>query len=130
MTKHDLMAYRDMSEEVKQIRYRLDELTYRLTAPGIAHINGVAVQTSGNGGLGSAVIAKMALEELYAEKIDALVKMLTRIEHAIEVLPPELRVIMRDRYIDGRRWEDICAERHYSWHWIHELHRRALSMIN
>ena len=37
--------------------------------------------------------------------------------------------VMRLRYIDGLRWEDICCKVNYTWKWVHKLHSDGLQSI-
>lgn len=37
--------------------------------------------------------------------------------------------VMRLRYIDGMKWEDICCKINYSWQGVHNLHNKGLNGI-
>ena len=37
--------------------------------------------------------------------------------------------VLYERYIHLRKWEEICVRLNYSWHGIHSVHRRALSIV-
>ena len=37
--------------------------------------------------------------------------------------------VLYQRYINLRKWEEICVLLHYSWHGIHSAHRRALNIV-
>ena len=37
--------------------------------------------------------------------------------------------VLYQRYINLRKWEEICVLLHYSWHGIHSVHRRALAIV-
>lgn len=37
--------------------------------------------------------------------------------------------VLVERYINLRKWEEICVRLSYSWHGIHSVHRRALSIV-
>ena len=61
------------------------------------------------------------LQELYTEQL--------AIEKAIEALPGKLRILMRYRYLDGLKWEQVCAVMSYSWSHTHRLHDKAIELI-
>lgn len=37
--------------------------------------------------------------------------------------------VLTERYINLRKWEEICVLVHYSWHGVHAIHRRALAIV-
>ncbi|MFR6588596.1 MAG: helix-turn-helix domain-containing protein [Ruminococcus sp.] len=45
-------------------------------------------------------------------------------ENAIDTLPPELRRLMRLRYLDGMTCEQVCVELPCSWDTFHRWHKR------
>ena len=47
----------------------------------------------------------------------------------IDTLPPELRRLMRLRYLDGMTCEQVCVELPCSWDTFHRWHRKALAML-
>jgi len=38
--------------------------------------------------------------------------------------------VLYQRYINLRKWEEICVLLHYSWKGIHLVHRRALNIVD
>lgn len=38
--------------------------------------------------------------------------------------------LLFERYINLRKWEEICFHLHYSWKGIHKVHRRALNIVD
>ena len=70
------------------------------------------------------------IEEKLDREIDALVDLRNRIEAAVEKLEDgRLRDVMRYRYIDGMKWEQIAVEMHYSYMQVCRLHGKALLEI-
>ena len=70
------------------------------------------------------------IEEKLDHEIDALVDLRNRIEAAVERLEDgRLRDVMRYRYIDGMKWEQIAVEMHYSYMQVCRLHGKALLEI-
>lgn len=37
--------------------------------------------------------------------------------------------VLFERYINLRKWEEICVVMNYSWNGIHKVHRRALAIV-
>jgi len=42
---------------------------------------------------------------------------------------PTHRLIMEERYINLKRWEDIAEDNNYSWQWLHKIHKKALGKL-
>ena len=51
------------------------------------------------------------------------------IETAIERLEPTARMLLRYRYMDGLKWEEVCVRMNYSWRQTHRLHGEALRQL-
>jgi hypothetical protein len=39
------------------------------------------------------------------------------------------RLILYERYVNLKRWEDIAADNGYTWKWVHVLHNRGLAAV-
>ena len=64
----------------------------------------------------------------YEQRLAVMLSMQTEIEEFIDRVPGEMnQIILRLRYIDLRRWEDIAVAIHYSWRQVHRLHGQALA---
>lgn len=37
--------------------------------------------------------------------------------------------VLVERYVNLRKWEEICVLVHYSWNGVHQAHRRALRIV-
>ena len=37
--------------------------------------------------------------------------------------------VLYERYVNLRKWEEICVLLHYSWQGVHKVHKRALAMV-
>lgn len=46
------------------------------------------------------------------------------------IIPDIEGKVLYERYIHLRKWEEICVVLNYSWHGIHSVHRRALSIVD
>ena len=37
--------------------------------------------------------------------------------------------VLYERYVNLRKWEEICVQVNYSWYGVHSIHRRALMIV-
>lgn len=78
----------------------------------------------------SAVCRIIEIEEMLNRQIDALADLREYIETALAGLPDEkLRDVMRYRYIDGMKWEEVAVAMHIDYRWVLRLHGRALAEL-
>jgi len=71
-----------------------------------------------------------ALEDIYVQKVVALLKLKHDYHTLIDRLPDRrLRLILELKYIDMLSWEDIADKVHYSVRNCHNLHNIALAQI-
>jgi DNA-directed RNA polymerase specialized sigma24 family protein len=70
------------------------------------------------------------MEEAINADIDKLIDLKQEIERVIDSVPNDKeRILLKYRYLDGKTFEWIAAEMHYSWRQIHRLHSRALTNL-
>lgn len=72
------------------------------------------------------------LEKSQSDKIDLYLTEYKATEELIGLLGPEdmcLANILKYRYLNGERWEDIACLCHYSWRQVHYLHKKAVKEI-
>ena len=110
-------------EEVSRLRSKLTRITQVLTAEprGGGSIYG---KTEG-------ILAKIVdLENEIDADIDRLVAIRDGIKTIIEAVEDDReRLLLQYRYLDGRTFEEIAVQMHYSWRQIHRLHSRALTNL-
>lgn len=69
------------------------------------------------------------IQELKEERLEKI-KRLQSIERVIKELDNEdMQTILRLRYIDGLKWEEVCVAINYEWAQMHRIHARALRKI-
>lgn len=72
----------------------------------------------------------MNLEKIIHDEIDKLLKLKAEITETIAKLnKPLSELILRERYINCRNWEDIAFDFGYSTVYLYKLHREALNLI-
>lgn len=131
MEKIDLLNYRALTREVRQLRDQLTALEASLFSPKGQRFTSMPHAASGpKKTMEDAVAGHMRLEELYREKLAAQELQLLEIERAIFALDdPAQRIIMRERYVLGRSWVGICEKMRlqgYSERQVYRLHGFAL----
>lgn len=130
MTKEELMQYHSVELEVKQLAERIEELEERKTSIKSQIITDMPV---GNGESMDILTLITKIEDSQIElvkKQSKLVDIMESIEHAIDKLEDSTdRLILRSRYLQGKKWEEICVELNYSWRQIHRLHSNILKKI-
>lgn len=102
------------------MQLRLDKMAPSLVQDGMP-------RGSGGGDL-SGYAAR--LEELFEEMHEQMEKKIAirlEISRKIEEMPDETEsLLMRYRYIQGLKWEDIAVKMGYSWQHVHKIHGKAL----
>ena len=74
--------------------------------------------------------ALVAYENLIDAKVDELYAIKQEIMAAIDnVQDSTLRALLTEKYINGKKWEQIAVDLNYSWRQIIRLHGRALQEI-
>ena len=78
---------------------------------------------------GQAAARLVDLAGMIADRLNRAITLRMEIEAAIEDLPAQDRVLMRARYVEGKTWEQVAAELHYTYPWIWRLHGRILAKL-
>ena len=69
------------------------------------------------------------LQKFYRAKLAELAAEQLAVEEAIGRLAPSQRTLMRCRYMDGLKWEEVCDRMNYSWTQIHRIHADTLAAL-
>ncbi len=130
MTKERLRNYKNIRREVTQLQELICQLRVDIAAPRSQQLTGMPHGSSRAGSaIETAVERLVELEDLYTAKLKTLVDEQLAVEAAISSLEPAERQLMRARYIEGRKWEEVCVLIGYSWQQTHRLHARALARL-
>ena len=132
MTKERLRRYVEIKKEVRQIRDQLEEIESRLYSPKGQLLTGMPSAPSHEGDTitESLMDRHEQLVQMYQERLADLDEEQLAIETAIASLEdPTARRLMRYRYIDGLKWEEVCVRIRYGWSQTHELHSQALKQL-
>lgn len=131
MTKEELQNYRSLKREQKHVEAKLEEIETALYSVRAQQLTGMPSAPPKPGSTLEAAVARHtedleALRTHYRELLDRLTTQQLAIEQAIEGLDTKARDLMRLRYIDGRKWEEVCVLMSYSWRQVHRIHSDAL----
>lgn len=129
MTKERLKNYALLKEEREQLRRQLDELEATLYYPRIQRLSDMPSAPSKENTLEVMVARHLDLQDKYEAKIAEMTAEMLLIEEAIEKLDPTARMLMRYRYIEGLKWEEVCIRINYSWMQTHRIHANALNQL-
>lgn len=114
MTLERLQRYGEIHQEVQDLRERIEELRMRAEGVGAINTEKPVVQGSGTNATEEARVKLIHVSSLYVEKAAKLLEEQMAIENAIDQLDSQDRYLLRLRYIDGERTEEIAARMHYS----------------
>lgn len=126
--KEYLQQYRDAVRRAKAAMDHLDELR--------AMAERITPNYSGGGGghqtgdrLGAAVARVVDAEA----KVDAEIELMTatarEVRATIEAVPEPYRTLLYERYINGKAWEQVAVDMHYSYRGVTKMHGRALQAV-
>ena len=124
-----MKSYANLKEECEQLRRQLDELEATLYYPKIQRLNDMPSSPSKENTLELMVARHIELQERYEAKITEMTKEMLLIEEAIDALEPTARMLLRYRYLDGLKWEEVCVRMNYSWMQTHRIHANALNQL-
>lgn len=113
-----LQKEKEIEEEIYQLR--MNKISPSLVQDGLPH---------GSGGSDlSGYAAK--IDELFRDlekQMNKRIELRLRISREIESMSDETEsLLLRYRYIQGLKWEDIALRMDYSWQHIHKIHAKAL----
>ena len=129
MTKEELLQYGSIKRELADIQKRLSALEKNKGYHGMAYSDTPRQRGKPVPEAQRYVEQKEALEQLYLRKQRELLEKQASVEKAITLLPPDLRRLMRYRYLDCMTCEQVCVEMACSWDTFHRWHKKALAML-
>lgn len=126
--KRYLMSYRWAKKQEERILEEIQELRMDKMFPSTVN-DGMPKGSEQRDLSDYAVRLDELIQELKEERLRK-VKRLRNIERAIKELDNEdMQTVLRLRYIDGLKWEEVCVAINYEWAQMHRIHARALREI-
>lgn len=130
MGKEELMQYKTIKVEIKQLKERIEYLEERKTSIKSQVITDMPTGNGEGTDILSLIVMIEDAETELIQKEKQLIATMNKIEHTIDNVENSLdRCILRARYIECKAWEQICVELNYSWRQIHRLHSNILKKI-
>ena len=130
MTKKEfLRQYLDLSREIDA---KLEEVSrYRALATKVTQTLAPDKVQCTQGNKMESIIAKLVdLEKEVDAEIDRMTEIRGAVVAAIANVPnSKYRTLLRHRYINGKTWEQIAVEMHYSYMHVCRLHGEALDKL-
>ena len=129
LTKQDLQEYRwlvesieSLENEIESLRDRIDISSQIISDMPKSHRDGDKMATT--------IALIIDTQDLLLDKVAQAMAKRREVESAIEKLPEREKVLIRQRYIEGKAWEQICVNMSYSFQRLHQLHSKALVSIS
>lgn len=102
---------------------KIDAIGSTLSNDGMPHGSGISRKTEDK----AIRLAEKATKWKAAE-LEAIAKRQEVFEVIYDIQGIEGEILI-ERYINLRKWEDICVLIHYSWRGTHKIHARALQIV-
>lgn len=124
LDKKTLKQYQSLLKEIEQLETEKRDL-YHIPAVKITDMPKAHRQKD----LSDLMPKFERLQNKIGDRIDKSITLRNEIEDSISSLEPAERVLMRLRYIDGKSWEQIALEMHYSYRHTTKLHGIILAKL-
>ena len=129
MTKKELQQLYWLKRNIQQLENKLIELETEATKM-TRQLSKAPIRISSTDDRLSEIVCKIVeVQNEINRQLEKSYECTAKIEKAIETLPPREALLIRLRYLDQKRWEEICVEMNYSWRQIHYIHAEALKML-
>lgn len=127
MDKTTLKQFQQLVREIEDLEREKSMVFSRYLSP--AALSGMPGGTVTGDSVGRTAIQIAEYQALIDAKLDELITLREQIEAAIEGLPAEDRRLVRLRYIDGKRWEQIAVDISYSYRQTLRRHGHILQRL-
>lgn len=126
-TKEWLMRGRGIEREIKSLEQSQREAYDRLTR-AVTSLDKISVRATKDPHLFDAYAA---LSDKIQARTAALIGVRVEIIQATEKLEDaNQRTLLIERYVNGKTFEEIAAEMHYTWRHVHRVHGAALRAMD
>lgn len=126
---YHLKQIRLIDKEINQMLNELERV--RCSLMRSPQLKQVSVQESKVGLKDDVYIKMIEYNDKINQKVDELIDTKKKVFDIIEQIKDhEQRLILKMRYVDCEKWEDIEQELHVSKNTMHRIHRKALKEFN
>lgn len=127
--KQKLQRYAYIMEQAKDLEIRIAEIRDRMTSISSTQYDAIPGGHSNSDKIADTIAKLCDLEAKYIDMIGKLADEEIEINDMISKLELNEQKLIRLRYIDCKKWEDICYVMNYSWMQIHRLHGKILAKL-
>lgn len=127
--KRKLQDYIWIKENIESLEDRLLEIDTQLTKITTNLENENVQATKDPDKWTNLINERIEVEGMINREICRGLKEIQYIENIISNLPEREKLLMRLRYIDNLKWEEICVKMNYSWRQMHRLHSDSLKRL-
>lgn len=128
--KKYLNRYRESGRKIINLQEELQALR---EVEQSAKIQQLSDMPKGSGRQQDIAVVLIGIEKLQKRIDDEIIKSVNvrvEIENTLlNVSDAQEAKVLRLRYIDMMKWEEICVQMNYSWKQIHRVHKRALENL-
>lgn len=127
-----LLQYKKTEKEMQILKRSIESHYYKMYKINISKLSHTPQSGTGyvNNTIANNIADYEALKEVYEQKIKKLNDLRINIQNSIwDLKESQQRMLMTLRYIDGKKWEEICILIGYSWGQTHRIHSKSLSML-
>lgn len=129
MTKEDLLRYKQLEKERRQLLELMETERSKIMYPRIPKLTGMPHATDTQDKEAERIARYIDATEIYARKVDEVTMELCWIEDCINSLPSIERSIIRYKYILLMQWEKIAQRLGYSVRQAQRIHDSALERL-
>ena len=116
-------------EQAKDLEIRIAEIRSKMTSISSTQFDAIPGGHSNSDRIGDTIAKLSDLEAKYIDMIGKLAEEELEINNMINSLDLKEQRLIRLRYVDGKKWEDICYIMNYGWNNIHRMHREILKKL-
>lgn len=117
--RSSLREEQELAEELEQLRAEAERITPLYTDTPGGH--------GSSNKMGKAVERIVETQQRLQQQIKHAQAVRAEIETVVAAIPNDrAREILRRRYIQGQRWEEIACKMHMDCRWVTRLHRRSV----
>ena len=128
--KNKLYEYKNICKRIICLQEQLESIRSSAESAKIQKISDMP-KGSMSSDLSDLMVDIEQIEERIDDEIIKALKKKVHIESCIlEMENADEARLLRLRYIDLKKWEDICVALHYEWRQTHYMHARALKHIS
>ena len=125
MTKQKLLEYMWLKKSTKQLEERIEEIDTLLTRT-TRSLSDMPRSQAPKDLTNDLLARKIDLQRQLEREMNHCLIELEEIDKAISKLPHREQCLFRMRYIEGRKWENICLKLGYSERQCYRIHGEAL----